>query len=59
MEDCAASFVPESAAFDRSFDVLIAGEDTLLEVAELAGGVIVGYLLASHHRTLFANAPVA
>lgn len=53
------SFAPERSAFDRSFDALIAREDTLLVVAELPVPVIAGYLLASHHGTLFANAPVA
>ncbi len=59
VEDFAASFVPQRSAFDCSFDALIAGEDTLLLVAELPGAVIAGYLLASHHHTLFANAPAA
>jgi GNAT superfamily N-acetyltransferase len=59
VQDFAASFSPERSAFDRSLDALIAREDTLLVVAEAPGSVITGYLLASHHRTLFANAPVA
>ncbi|MGO9954896.1 MAG: GNAT family N-acetyltransferase [Solirubrobacteraceae bacterium] len=59
VQDFAASFARERSAFDRSFDALIARADTLLVVAELPGSVIAGYLLASHHGTLFANAPVA
>jgi GNAT superfamily N-acetyltransferase len=59
VQDFAASLAPERSAFERSFDALIAREDTLLAVAELPGSVIAGYLLASHHGTLFANAPVA
>jgi GNAT superfamily N-acetyltransferase len=59
VQDFAASFAPERSAFDRSLDALIAREDTLLVVAEAPGSVIAGYLLASHHGTLFANAPVA
>jgi GNAT superfamily N-acetyltransferase len=59
VQDFAASFVPERSAFDRSWDLLIEREDTLLLVAERRGVEIVGYLLASHHGTLFANAHVA
>ena len=59
VQDFAASFVPERSAFDRSLDGLIAREDTLILVAEQRGFEIVGYLLASHHGTLFANGPVA
>jgi GNAT superfamily N-acetyltransferase len=55
----AMSFRPERSTFDRSFDALIDRDDTLLIVAEVSGAVIAGYLLASHHGTLFANAPVA
>jgi GNAT superfamily N-acetyltransferase len=48
----------ERSAFDRSFDALIGRADTLFLVAEFPGAAIAGYLLASHHGTLFANASV-
>jgi GNAT superfamily N-acetyltransferase len=55
----AMSFRPERSTLDRSFDALIDRDDSLLIVAEIAGAVIAGYLLASHHGRLFANASVA
>jgi GNAT superfamily N-acetyltransferase len=58
VQEFAASFAPERSTFERSFERLIAREDSLVLVAE-QGPVIVGHLLASHHGTLFANAPVA
>ena len=55
----ATSFEPERDVFDDSFDALIARGDTLLAVAELSTGVIVGYALTSSHLALFANGSVA
>lgn len=55
----ATSFHPERAAFDMVFEAIILRSDTYLAVAELNTGDVVGYLLASHHLTLFANLPVA
>jgi GNAT superfamily N-acetyltransferase len=54
----ATSFSPERGALDGTLPELLAREDTLLLVAE-ADDRMVGYLLASVHPTLFANAPVA
>ena len=54
----AVSFTPERAAFDRTLPEVLSRTDTLLLVAE-ADGAVIGYLLASVHPTLFANAPVA
>lgn len=54
----ATSFRPRKEAFDRTFDALLAAQDTLFLVAA-AQPRVVGYLLASRHRTFLANGPVA
>jgi GNAT superfamily N-acetyltransferase len=56
----AVSYRPRPDAFARSLDQLLGRDDTVVLVAEDgAAGRIVGYLLASHHGTFFANGPVA
>ena len=42
----------------EAYKLLIHAPDTLVLVAERAGGEIVGYLLASTHVTFLANGPV-
>jgi len=56
--DFAVSYVPEEEIFRRSFADLLARADSLVLVAE-EGAVVLGYLLAAWHGTLFANGPVA
>ena len=58
MRDFAVSYEPEAGVFGRSFTALLARPDTLVAIAE-EGRSVVGYLLASHHGTFFANGPVA
>ena len=53
----AESFTPERAAFERAIENLLGRDDTFFAVA-LSGDQVVGYVLASTHHTLFANAPV-
>ena len=55
--DFATSYVPERAAFDRSYATIVARQDAELFVAEDDRGV-VGYALAADMPTLFANGPV-
>jgi len=57
--DFATSFVPERAAFDATWEQLVAAPDTLLLVAEAGVHGVVGYLLANSHSTFLANGPVA
>lgn len=57
VRDFATSFSPEWAAYVVAFGTLLTQPNTLLCVAE-TGEQIIGYLLASHHLTLFANGPV-
>ncbi|MBD5785907.1 GNAT family N-acetyltransferase [Cellulosimicrobium terreum] len=57
VQELATSYVPERAAFDASFPSLLAAADALVVVAEV-GDEVVGYLVAHHHGTLYANAPV-
>jgi GNAT superfamily N-acetyltransferase len=56
--DFAISYRVVRSAFQQSFDQLIERSDTLVLVA-VSNGALVGYLLASHHGTFFANGPVA
>lgn len=58
VRDFATTFTPDRAAFERAFPALLARDDMLLLVAE-SDAAVAGYLLASLHGTLFANAPVA
>jgi GNAT superfamily N-acetyltransferase len=55
----AVSYRPERPIFEQSIGELLERSDTLILVAEVAGNNIVGYLLASHHGTFFANRSVA
>ena len=55
--DFATSYVPERAAFDRSYPTIVARREGELLVAEDPRGV-VGYILAADMLTLFANGPV-
>ncbi len=55
--DFATSYVPERAAFDRSYATIVARQDAELFVAEDDRGV-VGYVLAADMPTLFATGPV-
>ena len=57
-KDFAVSFAPAAGQFARSFDQLIAMDDTLLLVAAEAGQPL-GYLLAFDHHALWANGRVA
>ena len=55
--DFATSYVPERAAFDRSYATILVRHEGELLVAEDDRGV-VGYILAADMPTLFANGPV-
>jgi GNAT superfamily N-acetyltransferase len=59
VREFAASYRPNRSIFDQSFQELLGRSDTLALVAEVPPSAIVGYLLASHHGTFFANGPVA
>jgi GNAT superfamily N-acetyltransferase len=54
----ATSFIVDSDAFDRSFAEALDHSDSELLVATI-DDVVVGYILASVHPTLYANGPVA
>ena len=53
----ATSYVPQRAAFDTNYLMLIQASGADLLVAD-RGGVLLGYALASDATTLFANAIV-
>ena len=55
----AFSYRPRRSIFECSFREVLERSDTLVLVAEAPINEIVGYLLASHHGTFFANGPVA
>jgi GNAT superfamily N-acetyltransferase len=57
--DFATSFRPQRAAFDAAWAQLVDAPDTLLLVAEIPEGAVVGYLLGNSHLTFLANGPVA
>jgi GNAT superfamily N-acetyltransferase len=57
--DFATSFRPQRGAFDAAWAQLVDAPDTLLLVAEIPEGGIVGYLLGNSHLTFLANGPVA
>ncbi|MHB1613973.1 MAG: GNAT family N-acetyltransferase [Actinomycetes bacterium] len=57
VRDFAMSSTPDRATFDESFTALHAEPNMLLCVAE-SGEVVIGYLVATSHLTLFANGPV-
>ena len=57
-KDFAVSFAPEIGPFARSFDHLIAADDSLLLVADETGQLL-GYLLAFDHHALWVNGRVA
>jgi GNAT superfamily N-acetyltransferase len=57
-QELAVSFVPQRLVFDTSFDAVLAAPSNLLLVADSPPQGVVGYVLASHHMTLFANGPV-
>jgi GNAT superfamily N-acetyltransferase len=57
--DFATSFTPQRAAFDAAWAQLVDAPDTLLLVAEIPEGAVVGYLLGNSHLTFLANGPVA
>jgi GNAT superfamily N-acetyltransferase len=59
VREFAVSYRPNRSIFERSFKELFGRSDTLVLVAEAPPNAIVGYLLASHHGTFFANGPVA
>jgi GNAT superfamily N-acetyltransferase len=59
VREFAVSYRPNRSVFDRSFLELLGRSDTLVLAAEVPPSAIVGYLLASHHGTFFANGPVA
>jgi GNAT superfamily N-acetyltransferase len=59
VQQFAFSYRPKRSIFERSFEELLGRSDTLVLVAEAPIDAIVGYLLASHHGTFFANGPVA
>lgn len=57
VHDFATSFSPEWTAYAAAFGTLLTQPNVLVCVAE-TGEQIIGYLLATHHLTLFANGPV-
>lgn len=60
VREFATSFVPRRQEFDVTLPRLLERRhDTVLLVAEAAGGRVVGYLLAGTHLTFLANGPVA
>jgi GNAT superfamily N-acetyltransferase len=59
VQDFAFSYEPERSSFERSLAELLDRPDTLILIAEQNRTTIVGYLLASYHRTFLANGPVA
>jgi len=59
VQQFAFSYRPMRSIFERSFGEFLGRSDTLVLVAEGPIDAIVGYLLASHHGTFFANGPVA
>lgn len=59
VREFAVSFIPSEAVFRRSFAETLPRDDTLVLVAEPAGGgPVLGYALAAVHLTFFADAPV-
>ena len=58
VNEFATSFVPEEDAFRTSFAALSSAANTHFAVAEVQGSV-VGYVLAFHHVTFYANGRVA
>lgn len=58
VRDFATSFTPERSTFENTLGQLLVRDDTLVSVS-VSDGAVVGYVLASTHPTLFANAPVA
>lgn len=59
VEQFGFSYRPERKIFEQSFGDSLARSDTLVLVAEKPKDTIVGYLLACHHGTFFANGRVA
>lgn len=57
-KELAASFEVETAAFENSWDKLLASPDDVIFVSENQGE-IQGYLLGLSHSTFFANGSVA
>ena len=57
VDDFATSYRPDRAAFEQSYRVIAAREESELLVADDDDGII-GYLLAADMPTLFANGPV-
>lgn len=51
------SYSPQRDAFDQHFPQLLAGDSSVLLVAEI-GASVVGYVLATRMLTLYANGPV-
>ncbi len=54
----AVSYRPHREHFDAAFSAVLSDDDMVALVA-VGDGRTVGYLLANHHQTFFANAPVA
>jgi GNAT superfamily N-acetyltransferase len=54
----ATSFVPQQAAFEATFERLLAKEDACLLVV-VHEEIIIGYCLGFDHDTFYANGPVA
>jgi GNAT superfamily N-acetyltransferase len=59
VQEFAVTVQPQFASFRSAYDELVDRRYTLLLVALDAHEGVCGYLLASHHQTLFANGPVA
>jgi GNAT superfamily N-acetyltransferase len=59
VQQFAVTVRPDFDSFRSAYDELVDRRDTLVLVAQDAHGGVCGYLLASHHQTLFANGPVA
>jgi GNAT superfamily N-acetyltransferase len=53
----AHSVTPRRDAFDASFGHILAHDDEHLMVAHV-GDTVIGYVVATVHNTLYANAPV-
>lgn len=59
VQDFAPTFRPEREAFDLTFRSQLETTQTLVLVAELGAGSVVGYLLAHCRATFLANGPIA
>jgi GNAT superfamily N-acetyltransferase len=54
----AVSYQPDREHFDAAFSAVLS-DDNMIALVAVGDGRTAGYLLANHHHTFFANAPVA